>query len=182
MKIFNPWHNVPIGDQAPRIVSAIIEIPRGSKGKYELDKSTGMLHLNRVLFSAVFYPANYGLVPQTYYYDNDPLDILVLCSIDLQQLSTVDARVIGVMRMSDDSGQDDKILAVAHNDAAYTHINDLHDLPQHTMDELKRFFEDYKKLEKREVTVGEFMGREEAYQCIAASRELYHKKINNSEL
>ena len=173
---FNPWHKVPIGADAPRIVKAIIEIPKGSKGKYELDKETGLLNLNRVLFSAVHYPANYGLIPQTYYLDNDPLDILVLCSIDLVPLSTLDARVIGMMRMKDENGPDEKIISVAQYDSALEHINDLKDLPKHALDELKRFFLDYKILENRKVEVGEFMGREMAYECIDMSVKLYNEK------
>ena len=177
MHAFNPWHNVPVGQEAPKIVKAIIEIPKGSKGKYELDKQTGLLNLNRVLFSSVYYPANYGLIPQTYYYDHDPLDILVFCSIDLDPLCTLDARVIGIMHMEDENGPDEKIIAVANDDAGFAHIHKLEDLPPHTRDELQQFFKDYKQLEQKTVKVGEYGNQEEAYKCITDSIKMYHEQI-----
>ena len=178
---FNPWHHVPIGNNAPKIVKAIIEIPKGSKGKYELDKETGLLNLNRVLFSAVHYPANYGLIPQTYYLDDDPLDILVFCAIDLLPLATLDARVVGVLRMKDECGPDEKIIAVAGHDPAFAHIRQLKDFPKHTLDEIKKFFMEYKILENRQVEVGEFFGQETAWECIETSRRLYNEKLKLQE-
>ncbi|TXK37167.1 inorganic diphosphatase [Pontibacter qinzhouensis] len=173
MAKFNPWHDVSFGDEAPGVVSAIIEIPKGSKAKYELDKDSGMLKLDRVLFSSVHYPANYGFIPQTYCDDKDPLDILVICSIDVQPMCLIDAKVIGVMQMIDNNEEDDKIIAVANNDMSVRHINDISELPPHTLLELRRFFEDYKKLENKEVIVEQFLGREHAYGIIKESISLY---------
>ncbi|WP_439880608.1 inorganic diphosphatase [Pontibacter sp. MBLB2868] len=170
----NPWHSVSYGEEAPSVVTAIIEIPKGSKAKYELDKDSGMLKLDRVLFSSVNYPANYGFIPQTYCDDKDPLDILVICSIDVQPMCLIDAKVIGVMQMIDNNEEDDKIIAVAHNDMSVRHINDISELPPHTLLEMRRFFEDYKKLEHKEVIVEQFLGREHAYKIIQNSIELYN--------
>ncbi|OKL40982.1 inorganic diphosphatase [Pontibacter flavimaris] len=170
----NPWHSVSYGDASPEVVTAIIEIPKGSKAKYELDKESGMLKLDRVLFSSVNYPANYGFIPQTYCDDKDPLDILVICSIDVQPMCLIDAKVIGVMQMIDNNEEDDKIIAVAYNDMSVRHINDISELPPHTLLEMRRFFEDYKKLENKEVIVEQFLGREHAYRIIQESIELYN--------
>jgi inorganic pyrophosphatase len=174
-KYFNPWHDVSPGKDVPKTVNGIIEIPKGSKGKYELDKATGLLRLDRVLYSSVHYPANYGFIPQTYCDDNDPLDILIICSIDVAPLCLIEAKVIGVMHMVDDDEQDDKIIAVANNDMAVNYINDILELPPHTVVELKRFFEDYKMLEHKQVVVEQFLGREEAYRIIADAVALYGK-------
>lgn len=170
----NPWHSVSYGEMSPEVVTAIIEIPKGSKAKYELDKDSGMLKLDRVLFSSVNYPANYGFIPQTYCDDKDPLDILVICSIDVQPMCLIDAKVIGVMQMIDNNEEDDKIIAVAYNDMSVRHINDISELPPHTLLEMRRFFEDYKKLENKEVIVEQFLGREHAYRIIQESIELYN--------
>ncbi len=175
----NPWHSVPAGKDIPKTVNTIIEIPKGSKGKYELDKVSGLLRLDRVLFSSVHYPANYGFIPQTYCDDKDPLDILVICSIDVDPLSIIEAKVIGVMHMIDDDEQDDKIVAVANNDMAVNYINDISELPPHTVIELRRFFEDYKKLEHKQVIVEQFLGKEDAYRIIEEAVELYKKEKDN---
>ncbi|HZW40530.1 MAG TPA: inorganic diphosphatase [Ignavibacteriaceae bacterium] len=170
---FNPWHSVNPGKSTPEIVNGIIEIPKGSKGKYELDKSSGLLKLDRVLFSSVHYPANYGFIPRTYCDDHDPLDILVICSIDVVPLCIIESKVIGVMRMIDDDEEDDKIIAVAKNDMSVNYMNDISELPPHTIVELRRFFEDYKKLEHKHVVVEQFLGKEEAYRIINDSLQLY---------
>ncbi len=173
--MINPWHDVSIGDEAPEMVTGIIEIPKGSKGKYELDKKTGMLILDRVLFSAVHYPANYGFIPRTFCEDNDPLDILIISQIDIPSMTLVKAKVIGVMRMVDGGEADDKIIAVAADDQSVNYIENISELPPHLMKETHRFFEDYKKLENKEVKVENFLGKEDAKKIIIDSIELYDK-------
>jgi inorganic pyrophosphatase len=172
----HPWHCIETGNDAPSVVKSIIEIPKGSKGKYEMDKETGLLRLDRVLFSSVHYPANYGFIPQTYCDDHDPLDILVICSIDVFPMCIVEAKVIGAMEMVDGEERDDKIIAVAGNDMSVNYINDLSELPPHTLVELRRFFEDYKMLEHKNVIVEQFMNREKAYEIILESMKLYQEK------
>lgn len=172
----HPWHQVDAGADAPRIVNAIIEISRGSKAKYEVDKTTGLLRLDRVLHAAFYYPVNYGFIPQTYAGDGDPLDILVLSQIDLQPLSLARAKVIGVMRMKD-KGIDDKIIAVCADDISVSHIETLGQLPPHLMSEVKHFFEQYKKLEHTDVVVDEFMDREAAFSIISANMADYRRDI-----
>lgn len=179
MAHFNPWHDVARGNDAPKVVNGIIEIPKGSKAKYELDKESGLLKLDRVLFSAVHYPAAYGFIPQTYCDDKDPLDILVLCSVDIVPMCLVEAKVIGVMQMIDGDEEDDKIIAVAAHDISVNHFNDIADLPPHTLNEMQRFFEDYKALEHKSVTVERFMGREDAYRIIEDSITLYNETFPN---
>ena len=128
MNSFNPWHMVSPGENIPQTVNGIIEIPKGSRGKYELDKESGMLKLDRVLYSSVYYPANYGFIPKTYCDDNDPLDILIISQIDVVPMCLVEAKVIGVMRMLDNGEADDKIIAVAANDMSVNYINDISEL------------------------------------------------------
>lgn len=169
----HPWHDVEIGDQAPQFVNAIIEIPKGSKAKYELDKKSGLIKMDRILFSSVQYPANYGFIPQTYCEDKDPLDILVLGQEPAIPLCIMRAKPIGVMKMVDQGEADDKIIAVHADDPEYSHINSLDELPPHRMKEIQRFFEDYKMLEDKVVKVEKFFGRDEAFRVLDTSRELY---------
>jgi inorganic pyrophosphatase len=180
--MINPWHDVHIGKDAPDYVTGVIEIPKGSKGKYELDKKTGMLLLDRVLFSAVHYPANYGFIPQTFCEDHDPLDILIISQIDIPSMTLVKAKVIGVMRMIDGGEADDKIIAVAADDQSVNYIDEIDDLPPHLMKEIHRFFEDYKKLENKEVKVEDFLGREDAKRIIMESIELYDKSFRTKKI
>lgn len=170
------WHDVSYGGNAPKEVNAIIEIPKGSRAKYELDKETGMLKLDRVLFSSVYYPANYGFIPQTYCDDKDPLDILVLSQIDIVPMCMVSAKVIGVMRMIDGGEADDKIIAVAIGDPSVQHIDDISGLPEHFISELRNFFEDYKKLEKKSVVVEEFLGSAIAQEIVDKAIKDYSDK------
>jgi inorganic pyrophosphatase len=174
----HPWHTVSIGENPPALVNGIVEIPTGSKAKYELDKDSGLLKLDRVLFSSVYYPANYGFIPQTYGDDNDPLDILILSQIKLVPLCIVPAKVIGVMRMMDNNEGDDKIIAVAATDMSVQHYNDISELPPHFIKELKSFFEDYKKLENKTVTVEDFESREVAMEIIQRSIVHYKEKFS----
>jgi inorganic pyrophosphatase len=171
----HPWHGIDPGKEVPACVRCIIEIPKWSKGKYELDKETGILRLDRVLFSSVHYPANYGFIPRTYCDDHDPLDILVICSIDVYPMCLIDAKVIGAMEMIDEKEKDAKIISVAKNDMSVNYINELSELPPHTLVELKKFFEDYKKLEHKNVTVEKFITREKAYEIITDSLKLYRE-------
>lgn len=175
----NPWHKVPIGEDAPHKVNGIIEIPQNTRAKYELDKETGLLKMDRVIFSSMYYPANYGFIPQTYCDDNDPLDILVLSQITIVPLCIVSAKVIGVMRMLDQGELDDKIIAVAEHDMSVNHYNDISELPPHFIKEMKNFFEDYKKLEKKTVEVEDFQNAEVAKQIIAKSIDDYKDLISD---
>ena len=172
----HPWHCIETGKEAPVYIRSVIEIPKWSKGKYEMDKESGLLRLDRVLFSSVHYPANYGFIPQTYCDDHDPLDILVICSIDVFPMCIVEAKVIGAMEMIDEEEKDDKIIAVAKNDMSVNYINELSELPPHTLVELKRFFEDYKQLEHKNVIVDHFITREKAYEIVLDSMRLYQEK------
>lgn len=169
----NPWHSVPTGSDAPHIVNAIIEIPRGSRAKYELDKGSGLLKLDRVLYSSVHYPANYGFIPRTLGDDHDPLDILVLSQIEVQPLCIVRAKVIGVMRMVDSGEGDDKVLAVAADDVSVNHIDSIGQLPSHFHSELRHFFEEYKKLENKTVLVEDFQAAELAKEIINTAISKY---------
>ena len=173
----NPWHDVDLGEKIPELFPAIIEVPKGSKTKYELDKDTGMIRVDRILFSSMQYPANYGFIPRTYCDDNDPLDVLVLGQEPVYPLSIVMARPIGVMEMVDQGETDDKIIAVHIHDPEYSHYNALEDLPPHRMIEIKRFFEDYKALEKKLVVVEKLLGHEEAIAIIDESIALYQEKF-----
>jgi inorganic pyrophosphatase len=172
----HPWHCIDPGDKAPQFVTSIIEIPKNSKGKYEMDKESGLLRLDRVLFSSVHYPANYGFIPQTYCDDHDPLDILVICSIDVFPMCIIEAKIIGAMEMVDGDERDDKIIAVANNDMSVNYINDISELPPHTLVELKRFFEDYKLLEHKNVVVEQFMNKNKAFEIVNEGMRLYQEK------
>lgn len=174
-KQFNPWHSVSPGNALPHIVNGIIEIPKGTRAKYELDKDSGLLRLDRVLYSSVYYPANYGFIPQSYCDDKDPLDILILSQIDVVPMCIVPAKVIGVMRMLDNGEADDKIISVAVGDPSVSHINDISELPLHFISEMRSFFEDYKKLEKKTVVVEEFLNRETALEILQDSFKMYQE-------
>jgi inorganic pyrophosphatase len=175
MTVQNPWHGVSPGDNTPTIVNALIEIPKGSRAKYEIDKTSGLLKLDRVIYSSFHYPANYGFIPQTLGYDNDPLDILVLCSQSIQPLCQVEARVIGNMQMIDNGEQDDKIIAVATKDPSVNHINNINDMPDHFFNELKHYFEQYKVLENKKVAIDNFQDRDTAFNIIKEAIAFYQK-------
>lgn len=171
----HPWHDVEIGPEAPEEFPAVIEIPKGSKVKYELDKETGLLRVDRVLYSSVIYPSNYGFIPQTLGDDHDPLDVLVLMQEPVAPLSILRVRPIGLMIMVDQGENDEKVICVHLDDPEYRAFGNINELPPHRMVEVKRFFEDYKTLEQKEVKVEEFLGPEEAKQVVRHGSQLYAK-------
>jgi inorganic pyrophosphatase len=154
--MIHPWHDVTPGERLPSEFIALVEIPMGSSVKYELDKQTGLLRLDRVLYSAVYYPANYGFIPQTLAEDDDPLDVLVLCQEPVAPLTLVNARAIGLMTMVDSGRKDHKILAVAIDDPEFNSFREANELPPHRLTMLRRFFQDYKQLEGKAVEVDQF--------------------------
>jgi inorganic pyrophosphatase len=172
----HPWHDCYIDESViTTAFPAVIEIPKGSTNKYELDKETGLLRLDRVLYSAVYYPADYGFIPRTFCDDGDPLDVLVLGQEPVFPLTIVEARAIGVMRMRDEKGIDDKILAVSVRDPAYAEYRDKSELPSHVVRQVRRFFEDYKVLEHKTVVVEDLLGPEAAVGIIAEALQMYNK-------
>ncbi len=173
--IKHPWHEVKIGKNPPEIVNAIIEIPKGSRAKYEIDKDSGLIKLDRVLYGSMMYPAHYGIIPQSLFDDGDPLDIMVLTQVTLVPLTLVSAKVIGVMRMIDQGIPDDKIIAVAETDPSVSHIENIDELPQTFKDELQNFFENYTKLEGKVVTVPQFLDKKAALETVKHSLSLYIK-------
>ena len=176
----NPWHDVAIGNNFPNEFAAIIEVPKGSKVKYELDKATGLIRVDRILYSSVHYPANYGFIPQTYCGDKDPLDVLVLGQETFVPLSLAYAKPIGVMRMLDQGEADDKIIAVHAHEPEFNHFNSIKELSPHRIKEIRRFFEDYKILENKKVTVEDFYDRDIALEILKEAVDLYRK--HESEL
>ncbi len=170
------WHDVVPGRQLPLEFTAVVEIPTGSSVKYELDKLTGLLRLDRILFSAVYYPANYGFIPQTLAEDNDPLDVLVLCQEPLAPLTLVDARAIGLMTMVDSGKMDHKVLAVAVDDPEYNGFREAVELPPHRLSLLRRFFQDYKTLEGKTVEVEEFQSASTALPIVEAALARYSEQ------
>ena len=178
LTVLHPWHGAHYGDNAPGIVNALIEIPQGSRSKYEIDKVTGLLKLDRVIYSSFHYPVNYGFIPQTLGYDNDPLDILVLCSQAIQPLCLVEATVIGNMQMIDSGTQDDKIIAVATKDPSVNHITNMEELPRHFILELKNYFEQYKVLENKKVVIDNFQDKATALKVIEDAIEFYKENFS----
>jgi inorganic pyrophosphatase len=178
----HPWHDCYIDNTVVKTsFPAVIEIPKGSTNKYELDKETGLLRLDRVLYSAVYYPADYGFIPRTYCDDGDPLDVLVLGQEPVHPLTIVEARAVGVMRMRDEKGVDDKIVAVSVRDPSFAEFTTKEQLPVHVMRQVRRFFEDYKVLEHKQVVVEDLLGPDDALKIILESMELY-RKLRRGEL
>lgn len=173
----NIWHDINPRRISPEKFMAVIEIPKGVKNKYEMDKETGLLRLDRVLYTSTHYPANYGFIPRTYAADNDPLDVLVLCQESIVPMTLVECYPIGVMKMIDDDQVDEKIIAIPFNDPSYAEFKDINQLPQHTYSEISHFFRVYKSLEGKETVVNEVLGPDEAKEviknCIAAYKDMY---------
>jgi inorganic pyrophosphatase len=171
--MIHPWHDVTPGDNLPQEFQTVVEIPFGSSVKYELDKISGLIKLDRVLYSAVYYPANYGFIPQTLAEDDDPLDVLVLCQESVVPLTIIHARAIGLMTMLDSGKQDHKIIAVATKDPEFNSYREAADMPAHRSLMLRRFFQDYKMLEGKAVEVDEIRPAEEAFPIISESLHRY---------
>ena len=173
----NPWHDIKREKVLPERFWAMIEISKGSKNKYELDKDTGRLKLDRVLFTSTHYPQNYGFIPLTYSRDYDPLDVLVLCSEEILPMAFVECKPIGVLTMTDNGLADDKIIAVPLSDPFYNAYEDINDIPEHVMQEIKHFFQVYKSLEGKDTSVDEIQGKKEAQAIIQEAIDSYSKEI-----
>lgn len=174
--MIHPWHDVTPaieGLALPGNFKALVEIPKGSRNKYELDKGSGLLRLDRVLQSAVHYPANYGFIPQTYAEDDDPLDVLVYTTEEIPPLCICNARAVGLMSMLDQGHADHKVIAVLIDDPIYSEFNEAADFPKHIFKMLKRFFEDYKQLEGKEVAVADIQPAAAAHAIVDAALARY---------
>src|SRR5436853_2462862 len=174
--MIHPWHDVTPGDKLPGEFQAVIEIPFGSSVKYELDKVSGLIKLDRVLYSAVYYPANYGFIPQTLAEDDDPLDVLVLCQETVVPLTLIHARTIGLMTMLDAGKKDHKVIAVATEDPEFNSYREASEMPPHRLSMLRRFFQDYKQLEGKAVEVDEIQPAREVYPIIEDSLARYSRQ------
>lgn len=178
----NVWHDI-----SPKVIKkdrfmAVIEIPKGSKVKYELDKTTGLLKMDRILYTSTHYPANYGFIPRTYAEDGDPLDVLLICSETLVPMSLVECAPIGVIKMLDNGANDEKIICVPVNDPTYNHIDDISELPSHIFDEMKHFFTVYKNLEHKETVIDDVQNRQEAIEIVQKCIERYSETYCKSYL
>ena len=173
----NIWHDISPQRISPEDFICVIEISKGSKKKYELDKETGLIILDRILYTSTHYPANYGFIPRTYGDDDDPLDVLLLCAEPLEPMSLVNAYPIGVISMIDNGRNDEKIIAIPFKDPNYNQYNSIEELPNHIFDEMKHFFTVYKNLENKETAVNEVAGKDEAIKIIAAAIESYSKRF-----
>lgn len=177
----NIWHDINKERIKKESFIAVIEIPKGSKKKYELDKETGLIILDRVLFASTHYPANYGFIPRTYAGDNDPLDVLVLCQEDIEPMSLVECYPIGIMKMIDQDEVDEKIIAVPYSDPSMNEYKDISELPKHLLTEIGHFFETYKILEGKQTYILDVEGREEAEKIIDQSIENYEKTYGDKK-
>ena len=173
----NLWHDVATGKNPPEDVNVIVEIQKGSQNKYEYNKEIGIFELNRVLYSSVHYPVDYGFIPQTLWDDGDPSDIIILTSRPVYPLTLVNARIIGVVRMIDGGEKDDKILAVYDNDPRFKEINDINDLQNHIILELRHFFETYKELQGKKAIVPEILSKSHALKDIEKAKQMYKEKF-----
>ena len=169
----NIWHDISPKAISKNKFTAVIEIPKGSKVKYELDKATGLLKMDRILYTSTHYPANYGFIPRTYAEDGDPLDVLVLCSETLQPLSLVDCYPIGMIMMMDNGARDEKIICIPFNDPTYNVYKDISELPAHIFDEMKHFFTVYKTLENKETVIDDVHSTDEAVKTVESCIDRY---------
>jgi len=174
----NIWHDIDADRITPETFVACIEISKGGKNKYELDKRTGLLILDRVLYTSMHYPANYGFIPKTYADDNDPLDVLVLCSESIQPYTLVNCRPIGILNMSDEGQSDEKVIAVCNEDPYYNEYTDISELPAHLFAEIRHFYEVYKTLEYKHTLVKNIKGAAEAKTVIKNCIKHYQKVFN----
>lgn len=174
----NIWHNIDPSLITPEDFSALIEIPMGSRCKYELDKATGLIRLDRVLYTSTHYPQNYGFIPRTYADDGDPLDVLVIASSPVYPMTLIRAYPIGVMRMIDNGDIDDKIIAIPFSDPTYSGIKSVDDLPPHIFDEIVHFFSVYKQLEGKTTAVDSLFGAADAKKIIANAIHDYNKRFD----
>jgi inorganic pyrophosphatase len=170
------WHDISPGENLPQEFQAVIEIPFGSSVKYELDKQSGLIKLDRVLYSAVYYPANYGFIPQTLAEDDDPLDVLVFCQEAVVPLTLIHARAVGLMTMIDSGKRDHKIIAVATQDPEFNSYREASEMPEHRLQMMRRFFLDYKQLEGKAVEVDKFMPAEAAFPIIEDALHRYSQQ------
>lgn len=177
----NIWHDIAKERITPEKFSAVIEIPSGGKNKYELDKETGFLRLDRVLYTSTHYPANYGFIPRTYADDGDPLDVLVLCQESIFPLTLVDCKPIGVLIMRDGKSNDEKIIAVPTRDPSYNCYESIYQLPRHIFEEVSNFFEVYKALEGVKTEVKDILGEEDAVRIIENCIKNYEDKFGNKQ-
>jgi len=175
----NIWHDIDPAEITPTNFTAVIEIPKGSSCKYELDKKTGIMRLDRVLYTATHYPANYGFIPRTYADDGDPLDVLVLCGEAIYPMTLVQVYPIGCMRMIDGGKEDDKIIAIPFSDPTYRDVRSIDELPAHIFDEIMHFFTVYKQLENKQTAVKELFSRKEAEEIIQQSIKSYEETFGN---
>lgn len=173
----NIWHDISAEKITPEDFYAVIEITKGSKNKYELDKETGLMVLDRILYTSTHYPANYGFIPRTYAEDGDPMDVLVLCSEQINQLTLVRCYPIGVIPMTDNGAMDYKVIAIPFNDPMYNSYKSIDELPQHIYEEMKHFFSVYKTLEGKKTLVDECLGRDAAVKIVEDSIENYKKSL-----
>ncbi len=173
----NIWHDIDPSVIQPENFSAVIEIPKGSRTKYELDKNTGLMRVDRILYTSTHYPANYGFIPRTYADDFDPLDVLVICTEAINPLTLVQCYPIGVIKMVDNNRLDEKIIAIPQFDPTYNTYRSIYDLPQHIFDEMSHFFTVYKQLENKETAVDVVGDRDEAVKIISAAIESYNKNL-----
>jgi inorganic pyrophosphatase len=178
--VAHAWHDINPGEHLPKEFYAVIEIPLGSNVKYELDKPTGLIKVDRVLYSAVYYPANYGFIPQTLAEDDDPLDVLVLCQESVAPLTLMHARAVGLMSMVDSGKQDHKIIAVATADPEFNAYHEAEEIPAHRLVMVRRFFQDYKQLEGKAVEVDRIESADKAYPIIEAALQRYKEMRKES--